>query len=181
MIYLNNAATSWPKPESVYKAVDACLRQATFNPGRSNQAHAQFAGAFVDEARSTLGRLIGAAATQIIWTRNATEAINLALKGLLNPGDHVITSQMEHHAVFRPLQRLVKLGVEVETIETDPASGISLSALEKALRANTRLVVLCHASNVLGTINPIALAGLITRSKGIPLLVDAAQTGHGWP
>jgi cysteine desulfurase family protein len=180
MIYLDNAATSWPKPETVYAAADDGLRQAA-NPGRASHAMSIRAERIVEQTRASLALLIGAEARQVIWTQNATEALNLALKGLLKTGDHVITSSLEHNAVARPLEGLRRTGVEVEKIATDPVSGVSLPALEQAIRPGTRLIVLSHASNVLGTINPIAAIGRIARQQNIPLLVDAAQTAGCLP
>jgi selenocysteine lyase/cysteine desulfurase len=137
MIYLDNAATSWPKPETVYAAADDGLRQAA-NPGRASHAMSIRAERIVEQTRASLALLIGAEARQVIWTQNATEALNLALKGLLKTGDHVITSSLEHNAVARPLEGLRRTGVEVEKIATDPVSGVSLPALEQAIRPGTR-------------------------------------------
>ena len=181
MIYLDNAATSWPKPESVYASVLDCMRNHAANPGRASHRMSLEAGRIVLDARAAIARLIGTQPRQIVFTLNATESINLALKGLLKPGDHVIASAFEHNAVARPLASLQKSGVDVEKIDTNPIAGISLPALHAAIKPNTRLIILSHASNVLGTINPIAAAGQIARQHGIPLLVDAAQTAGFLP
>lgn len=181
MIYLDNAATSWPKPEAVREAVLDCLLHDAANPGRASHRMAIRAGQLVRDTRAAIARLIGAEARQIVFTANATESVNIALKGLVRLGDHVIASSFEHNAVARPLEGLRKAGAEVQKIATDAVSGISLSALEAAIRPNTRLIVLNHASNVLGTINPIAEAGQIARRRGVPLLVDAAQTAGFLP
>ncbi len=181
MIYLDNAATSYPKPEEVYKAVDDCMRNAGANPGRSGHSMSVRAGKIVLETRQLTAQLIGAKTNQVVFTQNATDSINLALKGLLKPGDHVITSAMEHNAMARPLEALKKLGVEVEKVRTSAVFGVDPDDIKASIRKNTKLIALTHASNVTGTINPVTEIGKAARKAGIPLLVDAAQTAGFLP
>lgn len=182
MIYLDNAATTWPKPESVYLAVDRAMREWGGNPGRSGHQMSLLAGKVLEETRLLLARLFHAPEPdRIIFTLNATEAINLGLKGILQPGDHVITGSMEHNAVARPVETLKAKGIEVTKVTTSPISGIDPADIEKAIQKNTKMVVLNHASNVTGTINPIGEIGELCRNKGIIFLVDAAQTAGSIP
>ena len=182
MIYLDNAATSWPKPESVAVAMESTLRQGMGNPGRSGHRMSLLAARSIRRARSGLARLFGIRnPDDIAFTLNATWAINLALKGCLAPGDHVITSSLEHNAVTRPLWALAAAGVEVTRLPTDPRDGVDPDALRRALRPGTRMVVLTHASNVTGTVNPIGAVGRLCRDRGILFLVDAAQTAGSFP
>lgn len=181
MIYLDNAATSWPKPESVYQASDDALRRGG-NPGRSTSEKAKAAADDIYSARVALAELFHITAPErIVFSLNATDAINLALSGMVKPGDHVITSRIEHNAVTRPLAYLEDSGVSVTKVETDPASGVDLFAFEKAFLPETKLVVMTHGSNVTGTLNPIEEIGAICRNKGVPFLVDAAQTAGAIP
>ena len=177
MIYLDNAATSWPKPESVYLAVDQALRQYGGNSGRGSHSMSLAAGELIYEARMLCAKLFHAARPECIcFTSNTTEALNLAIKGILKPGDHVITSSMEHNSVSRPLKKLEDRNVETTKVFTSPSTGIDLNALEKAFRKNTRLVVCNHISNVTGTINPIKEIGELCRKNDVLFLLDAAQS-----
>lgn len=177
MIYLDNAATSYPKPEAVYEAMDECMRGYCANPGRSGHKLSLKAGRLILEAREAVAGLFHIQHSErVIFTHNATDSINLGLKGLLKRGDHVITTGMEHNSVLRPLKTLESAGIEttiakcMETGELDPA------AVEKEIRGNTRLIVMTHASNVTGTILPVAAVGRIAGKRGVKLMVDAAQT-----
>ena len=180
--YLDNAATSWPKPEAVYRAVDHFMRTVGATPGRGGHRREEEAQRIADEARETLARLFHAPDPQgVAFTLNATQAINMALKGLLHPGDHVITSSVEHNALWRPLKALARRGVEVTAVPCAPDGTLNPAAVEAALRPGTRLVTMLHASNVLGTILPLAEVGEITRRHGALFLVDAAQTAGAYP
>jgi cysteine desulfurase family protein len=182
MIYLDNAATSWPKPERVYAAADRVLREESGNPGRSGHALSLAAGRRIEEARLCLARLFGAARPErIVFTLNTTDALNLAIKGILRPGDHVITGSMEHNSVGRPLEALRARGVEYTKIPLCAVNGADPDAVKAAIRKNTRLAVFCHVSNVSGTVNPVAEIGAVCRGRGIPLLVDAAQSAGSAP
>jgi len=182
MIYLDNAATSWPKPESVYLAVEKAMREWGGNPGRSGHKMSLQAGKAIEETRHLLARLFNAPQPErIIFTLNTTDGINLAMKGLLVPGDHVITGSMEHNAVARPLESLKAKGIEVTKVPVSPLWGINPADIAKAVQKNTRMVVLNHASNVTGTVNPIAEIGAFCREQGLVFLVDAAQTAGVLP
>jgi len=179
-IYLDNAATSFPKPETVYEAVDYAQRRVGAAEGRSSTRAALQVHAVVERCRQRAARLLGAESPErIVFTFNATDSLNLALYGLLRPGDHVVTSVIEHNSVLRPLRHLADRGVTVTYVGADAEGRVSPAAVEQALQKNTRLVALIHASNVTGTIQPIDRVGEIARSAGAFLLVDAAQTaGH---
>ena len=139
------------------------------------------AGKTVLETRQLLSGFIGAQADRVVFTQNATDSINLALKGLLKPGDHVITSSFEHNAMARPLEALRKTGMEIQKVRTSDTSGVDPKVIRAAIKPNTKLIALTHASNVIGTINPILEIGRVARDAGIPLLVDAAQTAGFLP
>ncbi len=181
MIYLDNAATSWPKPETVCSAVSEAVRLGG-NPGRGTSEGARSAAEILDTARELLAQLINVPdPSRIIFTLNATDALNLALKGMLSPGDHVITSSMEHNAVTRPLAYLEDAGVLVTKLAADPADGVSPEAVRSAIRPETKLVAVTHASNVSGALNPIGEIGQVCHERGIPFLVDASQTAGAVP
>ncbi len=177
MIYFDNAATSWPKPVEVWKAMEHCIRNTGANPGRAGHRMALEAGRLVDEARELLASLFNISnPDQIVFTLNATEALNLAIKGLLKPGDHVITSSVEHNSVTRPLYVLQNNGVEVTKVSCAKDATIKTRDIEKAIKANTVAIVITHASNVTGTLMPIGEIGRLAKKKGLRFIVDAAQT-----
>ncbi|HLB25038.1 MAG TPA: aminotransferase class V-fold PLP-dependent enzyme, partial [Nitrospirota bacterium] len=181
-IYLDNAATSHPKPESVYRRVEHVLRDLSANPGRSGHRLAIEADRVVFEARESIARLFNIRhPDRIVFTQNATCAINLALRGLLQPGDHCVTTDMEHNSVVRPLRHLAQLGVDVVKVRATPEGCISPGDISSAIDCRTRLVSVTHASNVIGTITPIA--GIIAEAhrKDVPVLVDASQTAGSVP
>jgi cysteine desulfurase family protein len=182
MIYLDKAATSWPKPPAVVQAVCRALEAAGGNPGRTNHRLSFDAAQMIQECRENLARLFHIAnPLRICFTANATEALNLALKGLLSPGNHVICSSMEHNSVWRPLVRLEEGGVEVSMATPGPCGTVSAAAVAAQLRNNTRLIAIVHASNVSGEITPVAEIGSLAHERGIPLLLDAAQTAGAIP
>lgn len=185
MIYLDNAATSWPKPPGVLEAMARFMTEVGANPGRSGHRLSVEAGRIVYAAREAVAELFHAPdPLRVVFGMNATEGINLALRGLLRPGDHVVTSSMEHNSVMRPLRALEREGVEVTVVPCSPEGMLDPQAVLSALRPHTRLVVLNHASNVTGTILPVAEVGraLRGRPQGSPLLlVDAAQSGGAVP
>ena len=181
-VYLDNAATSWPKPETVYQAVDHFMREVGATPGRGGHRREEEAQRIADETRAALAQLFHAPDPQsIAFTLNATQAINMALKGLLRPGDHVVTSSIEHNAMWRPLKALEKRGVEVTAVPCAPDGMLDPAGVEAAWRPHTRLVAMLHASNVLGALLPIAEVGEIAHRYGALLLVDAAQTAGAYP
>ena len=188
MIYLDNAATSWPKPEAVYRAADRALREESGNPGRSGHALSLAARARVEEARRLLARLLGAAdPSRIVFALNATDALNLAIKGTVfkalvaGKSAHAVTSAMEHNSVTRPLAALAGMGLAVTKLRAGLSRGVDPGDLEKALRPDTRLVVVNHVSNVHGAVSPIAELGAICRARGVPFLVDASQSAGSVP
>lgn len=177
LIYLDNAATSFPKPEAVIRAMTAFMREAGGNPGRSGHRLSIEAGRVVFEARERIAALFGVGdSSRVIFGQNATEAINLGLKGFLRRGDHVVTSSMEHNSVMRPLRALEKEGVELTVAPCSREGFLNSEEIRKRIRGNTRMVVLNHASNVVGTLLPLEPVGEICRNRGILFLVDAAQT-----
>ncbi|OGO01316.1 MAG: cysteine desulfurase [Chloroflexi bacterium RBG_13_53_26] len=182
MIYLDNAATSWPKPEAVYQAMDNFMRHTGANPGRSAHQLSIEAGRIIYETRESLSMLFGIGdPMRIVFTSNATEALNVVIRGLLHPGDHVITSSMEHNSVMRPLRHMEKLGVEVTVVKCSSEGFLNPHDVEQAVGPHTRLVILNHASNVVGTLLPVAEVGQITRRRGVLLMIDAAQTMGCYP
>ncbi|MHB8171692.1 MAG: aminotransferase class V-fold PLP-dependent enzyme [Thermincolia bacterium] len=177
MIYLDNAATTWPKPPGVWPAMEHCFHNLGANPGRSGHQMALDAGRLIYETRDLLGKLFHINnPLQIVFTLNATEAINLALKGFLKPGDHVITSSMEHNAVTRPLHVLSTRGVEVTKVKAVGDGQIKVEDVVAQIRDNTKVLVFTHASNVTGTLMPIEEIGQLAKSRGLIFMVDAAQT-----
>jgi cysteine desulfurase family protein len=177
IVYLDNAATSFPKPESVYEAVLKTMREECGNPGRSGHRLSLSAGRNVNGARVLCARLLHAQSPEsIVFTPNTTAALNIAIKGVLEAGDHVITSSLEHNSVSRPLRCLEKTGVAVTKVPTDLQHGLCANDIEKAAGTGTKLVVCTHVSNVTGTINDIASIGLFCKKNGILFLVDAAQS-----
>lgn len=176
-VYLDHAATSFPKPPSVYRAIMNVLRQVGGSPGRSDHRAAREASQIVQETREKIARLFAIPkAEQVIFTHNATEAINLALKGLLAPKDHVLISSMEHNSVVRPLRKLEEMGVKFSIIPCSREGHLDISTFKKGLQRKTKLIVLTHASNVTGMIFPIEEIGHFAHSRGIFFMVDAAQT-----
>ncbi|BDG60071.1 aminotransferase class V-fold PLP-dependent enzyme [Caldinitratiruptor microaerophilus] len=181
VVYLDNAATSHPKPEAVYRAADGALR-AGGNPGRGGHRVALAAGRRVLAAREAVAALFGVKdAARVLFTSSATDSLNLALKGLLHPGDHCITTVAEHNALRRPLVALALRGVEVTWLPVSPEGIVDPGGVRAALRPNTRLIALAHGSNVTGALQPVAELGEIARRAGVFLLVDAAQTAGSHP
>ncbi len=182
MIYLDHAATSWPKPPQVIRAMADYLESAGGNPGRSGHRLSIAAGRIVYEARESIAELFNIAdPLRIVFTLNATQALNLALRGLLRPGDRVVTTGMEHNAVMRPLRALEKQGVNVTVIPCAADGSLDLQDWAGALNEPTKLVVLNHASNVTGTIQPVGAIAPLAHRAGALVLVDAAQTAGAVP
>jgi len=177
MLYFDNAATTFPKPEIVYEAVNECMRNYCANPGRGGHKLALQSGRVILEARELLAELFNAEAIEnIILTHNATDSLNLAFKGFLKKGDHVITTSMEHNSVLRPLKALEELGVETTITESNELGEIDITAIEKNIRKETKLIAVTHASNVVGTLQPIVQIGALAKAYGLEFLVDASQT-----
>ncbi len=179
--YLDNAATSFPKPDAVYDAIDQYNREVGAPVGRGSHQRAVEVQSVVKRCRSRVAELFGAESPdRIIFTFNGTDSLNLAIHGLVEPGDHVITSVVEHNSVLRPLRDLQdRCNVAVTYVDCDETGRIEPNDIKKALRPDTKLIALVHASNVTGTIQPIADVGEIARDSNAAFLVDAAQTaGH---
>ena len=182
MVYLDNAATSWPKPETVCMEMIKCIKEYGANPGRSGHRMAMRASEKVYECRENLARLFGVAdPLRIVFTSNATEAINLAVKGLLAPGDHVILSGMEHNAVVRPLKKLEPAGVELSFAKTGSNGKVDTADIAGRIKENTKLLIVTHASNVTGTVNDLAPLGRLMKEHKVYFMVDAAQTAGNYP
>jgi len=183
MIYLDNAATSFPKPEPVFRAMDAFARSSAANPGRSGHRRAVEAEAMINETRLLLSRLFGFSRPErLVFTLNATDALNMAIKGVLRPGDHAITSVLEHNSISRPLNQLERDGVI--TLTRLPADGnhrIDPREVVKVFKPSTRLVALTHVSNVTGTIQDIGAIGPAVRERDAFFLVDASQSAGAVP
>lgn len=181
-IYLDNACTSFPKPDTVPKAMYEYMCQVGSNVNRGCYQSAYRVEETVYETRQMLCRLFGGDDIRnVVFTKNVTESLNMLLKGFLKPGDHVIVSSMEHNAVMRPLVQLEKLGVAFTRAVCDVTGTLDPSILEGCLRPNTKAVVMTHASNVCGTMLPIAAAGEFCASHGLRFFVDGAQTGGVFP
>ena len=180
-MYLDNAATTWPKPPEVIEAFSRFVRENGASPGRGGYRRAREAEADVYAVREKIACLINAKyPTQVAFASNATEALNTAIYGVLRSGDHVVSSRAEHNSITRPLFHLCEtMDVEVTWLESDDEGRLDPADVHRALRPQTRLVALTHASNVTGAVQPIAEIGEITRTAGVSLLVDAAQSiGH---
>ena len=182
-IYLDNAATTWPKPAAVLAAVDQYLRNNGATAGRGIYQQAIDTAAAIDEARAKLARLFGASdSRRIIFTAGGTDSLNLALHGLLQAGDHVVTTVTEHNSVLRPLRSLeTALGIQITRIECDCCGRVEADAVCEAISNQTRLVVLSHGSNVTGAVQPAASIGAVARERGALFLLDAAQTAGQMP
>ena len=182
-VYLDTAATSRWKPECVYEAMDRFMRRIGASPGRSAHGPGIAASRIVADAREKLANLIGVSdASRIVFTLNCTEALNLAIKGTLRPNSHVVTTSVEHNSVMRPLSAMAaERDVTITRAKADGQGLTDPDDLAKCLRPETALLVMTHASNVTGAIQPIEECGRIARARGVPFLVDAAQTGGCLP
>ncbi len=182
MIYLDNAATSWPKPDIVHETMSRYMREIGASPGRSGHRLANEAERIRLDAREAIAELVGLSdPMRVIFTLNATEALNLVMQGLLQPGAHAITTGMEHNSVMRPLRALEQRGVSISVAPCSRDGTLDPQTIDEAIRPQTRLIVVNHASNVCGTVLPIREIGAVARRHDIPFLVDAAQTAGCWP
>jgi cysteine desulfurase family protein len=182
MIYLDNAATTWPKPQQVVDAIQEVLVHKGGNAGRGGHGAAMQMARLIYQTRQDLCVLFGTDdPTRVVFAQNATHALNQALFGLLQPGDHVITSSIEHNAVARPLWALKHRGVEVSEVPGILGREFDLDAYDKAFQTNTKLVVTLHASNVTGTLLPVEEIGQIAHEHNAYYLLDAAQTAGVFP
>jgi cysteine desulfurase family protein len=177
VIYLDNAATSHPKPRAVYERVDDVLRNFSANPGRSGHKLAAAADRIIFETRESLAALFGIGdSSRILFTANATGALNLGICGMVGPGDHVVTTSMEHNSVVRPLHALARIGVSTDKVRANAEGVLDPEEIAAAITSRTKLVVVTHASNVLGTLTPLAEIIMLAHAQGVPVLVDASQT-----
>ena len=180
LIYFDNASTSWPKPESVYTFMTDFYRSTGVSPGRSGYELGIEAATLLDKLRLRLTRFFGGdedAPERLCFGYNATDALNLIIPGLLKAGDHVITTEVEHNSVIRPVNTLARDGgVEASFVPFDGAGFVNPDDIARAIRPNTRLVIVNHGSNVIGTIQPAAAIGRICREHGIPFALDVSQT-----
>ncbi len=183
MIYLDNGATTFPKPEVVYQQIDSFYRNYGVNPGRSGYDLCLAAGSMVEDTRKLLTRFFnGTDPNRLIFANNATDALNLAIFGCLGPGDHAITTTVEHNSVLRPLYHLSRDSqVEVDHVPFDEKGFVSADDIVRRFKKNTRLVAINHGSNVIGTVQDIATIGRFCRQNGIILLVDSSQTAGKIP
>ncbi|MHC4995286.1 MAG: aminotransferase class V-fold PLP-dependent enzyme [Planctomycetota bacterium] len=181
-LYLDNAATSFPKPDAVHAAVIKFATELGASPGRGSYQESIEAGRLLYQARERINTLInGQDPDHIIFTLNCSDALNLAIKGVVQPGDHVITTELDHNSILRPFNKLVADGVVTQTrVACDPVTGlVEPQAIAEAIRPNTKLIALLHGSNVTGTVQPIEAIGAIAHERGVVFIVDAAQTlGH---
>jgi cysteine desulfurase family protein len=180
-IYADNAATSFPKPPVVLAAMTEYAERIGASAGRGAYREAVAAGERVARCRAQIARLLGAEeGRRIVFTLNCTEALNLAFRGVLRAGDHVVSSRFEHNSILRPLHELVAAGIETTYVSADRATGrVNPADILAAVQSATRLIAVQHASNVTGVIQPIGEIAGIARERGITLLVDAAQSlGH---
>jgi cysteine desulfurase/selenocysteine lyase len=183
MIYLDNGATSYPKPESVYTFMDQFYRRSGVNPGRSGYDLCMEAGELLDATRKLLTRFFnGRDPNRLCFCYNATDALNLIIFGMLQDGDHAITTTLEHNSVLRPLFHLSKNGkVEVDYVPFDSKGFVNPERIRRCFRRNTRLVIVNHGSNVIGTVQPVGEIGRHCREHGIPFAIDASQTAGQIP
>lgn len=181
-IYLDNAATTFPKPREVAEAVYRYMTEAGVNINRGCYASAYRVEEAVYETRELLCELFkGPDSRNVAFTKNATESLNVLLKGFLHSGDHVIVSSMEHNAVMRPLTQLSKQGCSFTRAICDETGTLKMETLERCLRPETRAVVMTHASNVCGTLLPLKETGAFCQAHGLRFFVDSAQTAGAWP
>ncbi len=177
MIYLDNAATTYPKPESVIKAVSEYMRNCGASPGRGGYSSAMQASSVVYECRENLASLFHLSDPErIIFTKNSTEAINTAIFGLVEKGDEIIISSMEHNAVLRPAHECTRRGAKLIVAHADCTGRVPPESIEKLITPKTKLICLIHSSNVCGTVNDIYSVAAIARRKGVLTLFDCAQS-----
>lgn len=183
LIYLDNAATAYPKPEDTYAFMDRFFRSHGVNPGRSGYDLCMETGQLVDDTRKLLTRFFnGTDPDRLVFTYNSTDALNLALFGLLSSGDHAVTTTVEHNSVLRPLHHLAQHhGVEVDHVPFDADGFVDPAGIAARFKPNTRVVAVNHGSNVIGTVQPVAEIGRLCRERGIRFVVDSSQTAGKVP
>ena len=181
-IYLDNAATTYPKPETVYREIDRTLRETGVSPSRGGYRQSLEASRILFETRESLAALFKVPeSSRFVFTHSATESLNLAVNGLLKPGDHVVTTTMEHNSLARPLHAVSSSGVAVTWVSGDIDGYVSVDSIQMALTPATRLVAMTHCSNVTGAVNPAAEIGSMLKERGIIFLLDASQSAGSVP
>jgi cysteine desulfurase family protein len=182
MIYFDNAATSWPKPSSVLAAVSDSFGDAGGNPGRSAHRMSVAAARTVEQAREALASFFNVDdPSRFAFTLNATHALNTALYGVLHPGDHVVTTSLEHNSVMRPLRHLERMGVGLSVVSCAGDGTLDLDRVRESIRRDTRLLVATHGSNVVGTLVPVAGLASLAKEAGTLFLLDISQTAGAVP
>lgn len=177
MIYLDNSATSFPKPAEVYEETLNCMKNYAANPGRSAYKIAVKAAAKIMETREEICDLFNIPSPfNLVFTSNATEALNIGIKGILKRGDHVISTVIEHNSVLRPLHSLSKKGVEVSLVGVDKSGYINIDDITDEIKKNTKMIIVSHVSNVLGSIQDIRNIGKLSKKNGVIFMVDASQS-----
>ena len=180
LIYFDNAATVWPKPGNVYRFMDEFYRTHGVNPGRSGYDLAMEAGSLLDRLRERMTKFFGGdedASGRLVFGYNVTDALNLIIPGLVSFGNHIITTNLEHNSVIRPVNHMVRdHGAAATFVPFDSAGFVDPEDIAKAMRPNTRLVIVNHGSNVIGTVQPVKEIGKICREHGVTFVVDTAQT-----
>jgi cysteine desulfurase family protein len=182
LTYFDHAATSWPKPLAVKAALERYFGEAGGNPGRSGHRMSIAGAQVVEDARGEVGELLGVSDPgRIVFTKNATEALNISICGMLRPGDHAVTTSIEHNSVMRPLRHLESQGLELTVVACAPDGTLDPGDVIEALRPDTRLLATVHGSNVMGAMVPIADLAAAARERNVPYLVDASQTAGAVP
>ncbi len=178
LIYLDNAATSFPKPREVLEEMLRTYVDIGVSPGRGSYDLAVQAGDAVEQTRKKLARFFGAPdPNRVVFAANATDALNLAFNGLLRPGDHVVSTELEHNSVLRPLHHFRERGwISFDLVPCDKLGFVDPDDIARRIQPNTRLVAVTHASNVLGTVQPVHEIGRLCAEHGVPLILDASQS-----
>ncbi len=181
-LYLDNAATSYPKPESVYREVMHAMRHIGASPGRGGHSRSLEASRLLFKAREAVARLCSIPdSSRVIFTHSATEALNMALLGTLGPGDHVVTTSMEHNSLLRPLYRLRDQGLDLTVVPAAASGLVDPDDVKRAVRPATRMLAVGHVSNVCGAVQPVERLAAIAREAGALFLMDAAQSAGSIP
>lgn len=185
LIYLDNAATTFPKPAEMHDAMSRFYRECGVNPGRTGSDLAIRAETAVFEARRKLSAMFNASLeragvkkdpNRLVFTANATHGLNLIIRGVIRPGDHIVTTAVEHNSVIRPVNHMVRAGAAATFVQPDGEGYVDPEDIRRAIRKETRLVIVNHGSNVTGAVQDIAAIGAVCRDAGVMFAVDAAQT-----
>jgi cysteine desulfurase/selenocysteine lyase len=183
LVYLDNAATSFPKPSEVLDQMVATYARLGVSPGRGTYDLAMEAAAFVTRTRQQVAEFFGSSdPNRVVFAASATDALNLVIQGLVHQGDYVVSTRLEHNSVLRPLFHLKERGcIDYDLVPFDGAGLVDPDSIDKAIRSNTRLVVVCHGSQVLGTVQPVAEIAAVCAARGVPLVLDVAQSAGQVP